>query len=342
MDAPTVRYTTTSDGFDIAHLAAGDGPPLVFMPFHFNHLQRRWVGPKYARGLAEGCRVYLYDSRGQGLSTRGLVSDPTLTDYRRDLDAVIEANHLKRFVLTAYGGFGHVAIGYALEHPERVHALILICTSESFAAWPLLTMLPLAVENWELFLHLTQAKNTSDDMRERVVESSKASVTPDDYVRLVRAFARSDVSDLIPRIGVPTLLLHSERQHWLSPEEGMKLAARIPNSRLVFLGGDMEPDDVQVVQATLAFLRDLPPLDPGYGPAAGQTAPAATLSPRQREVLQMLAQGKTTREIAEALVLSERTVQRHIADLYARIGARNRAEATAYELSRVQAVPGIG
>jgi DNA-binding NarL/FixJ family response regulator len=56
----------------------------------------------------------------------------------------------------------------------------------------------------------------------------------------------------------------------------------------------------------------------------------------------MLAQGKTTREIAEALVLSERTVQRHIADLYARIGARNRAEATAYELSRVQAVPGIG
>jgi DNA-binding NarL/FixJ family response regulator len=52
-----------------------------------------------------------------------------------------------------------------------------------------------------------------------------------------------------------------------------------------------------------------------------------------------VAQGKTNREIAEALVLSERTVQRHIADLYARIGVRNRAEATAFELNRAASLP---
>src|SRR5581483_545381 len=37
---------------------------------------------------------------------------------------------------------------------------------------------------------------------------------------------------------------------------------------------------------------------------------------------------KTNREIADALVLGKRTVQRHVADLYAKLGARNRAEAT--------------
>ncbi|HEY7467326.1 MAG TPA: helix-turn-helix transcriptional regulator, partial [Dehalococcoidia bacterium] len=59
------------------------------------------------------------------------------------------------------------------------------------------------------------------------------------------------------------------------------------------------------------------------------------LTPRQNEVLRLISQGKTTREIAVNLVLSERTVERHIADVYAKIGARNRSEATAYFLSRV-------
>jgi DNA-binding NarL/FixJ family response regulator len=54
-------------------------------------------------------------------------------------------------------------------------------------------------------------------------------------------------------------------------------------------------------------------------------------------VLRLLAEGKTTREIAEELVLSERTVERHIADVYGKIGARNRAEATAYALSNLGA-----
>jgi DNA-binding CsgD family transcriptional regulator len=56
------------------------------------------------------------------------------------------------------------------------------------------------------------------------------------------------------------------------------------------------------------------------------------LSLRQEEVLRLIAAGRTTREIADQLVLSERTVERHIADVYAKIGVRNRAEATVYAL----------
>ena len=73
------------------------------------------------------------------------------------------------------------------------------------------------------------------------------------------------------------------------------------------------------------------------GPKAARRLPVRPsyphgLSERQLEVLRLVAQGKTNREIAGALVLSERTVQRHIADIYAKIGARNRAEATAIAL----------
>jgi DNA-binding CsgD family transcriptional regulator len=59
----------------------------------------------------------------------------------------------------------------------------------------------------------------------------------------------------------------------------------------------------------------------------------ANLTRRQVEVLQLIAEGKTNREIAQDLVLSQRTVQRHVADIYVKIGSRNRSEATAFVLS---------
>ena len=71
----------------------------------------------------------------------------------------------------------------------------------------------------------------------------------------------------------------------------------------------------------------------GVQPARTMEYPS-NLTERQWEVLQLLAQGKTNREIAQALVLSDRTVQRHIADIYGKIGARNRSEATAFAMSQ--------
>jgi DNA-binding NarL/FixJ family response regulator len=51
---------------------------------------------------------------------------------------------------------------------------------------------------------------------------------------------------------------------------------------------------------------------------------------REAEVLRLIAAGRTSTEIAEELTLSVRTVARHITNLYTKIGARNKAEATAY------------
>jgi DNA-binding NarL/FixJ family response regulator len=58
------------------------------------------------------------------------------------------------------------------------------------------------------------------------------------------------------------------------------------------------------------------------------------LTRREIEVLRLVAAGQSTREISTHLVLSERTTSRHITNIYAKIGARNRAEAAAYALRR--------
>jgi DNA-binding NarL/FixJ family response regulator len=56
------------------------------------------------------------------------------------------------------------------------------------------------------------------------------------------------------------------------------------------------------------------------------------LTVREVEVLRLLAGGLTNREIARRLVLSPRTVENHVFRIYARIGARGRADATAYAI----------
>jgi len=68
---------------------------------------------------------------------------------------------------------------------------------------------------------------------------------------------------------------------------------------------------------------------------AGQSGRAAApqpagLSAREVEVLQLIAAGNSNREIARALVLSEKTVANHIANIFAKTGADNRAAATAF------------
>jgi DNA-binding CsgD family transcriptional regulator len=54
---------------------------------------------------------------------------------------------------------------------------------------------------------------------------------------------------------------------------------------------------------------------------------AANLSPRQREILELVAKGRTSKQIASELGISESTVNWHIANAFTRLGAGSRAEA---------------
>ncbi|HBY98539.1 MAG: LuxR C-terminal-related transcriptional regulator [Ardenticatenaceae bacterium] len=67
---------------------------------------------------------------------------------------------------------------------------------------------------------------------------------------------------------------------------------------------------------------------PGRGPV--QRARVAGLTRRELEVLRLVAQGRTNRDIAETLVLSETTVARHLTNIFTKIGVENRARAMAF------------
>jgi DNA-binding NarL/FixJ family response regulator len=80
-------------------------------------------------------------------------------------------------------------------------------------------------------------------------------------------------------------------------------------------------------------------LAPGTSPAPppgsrrpASSATSAGLSEREVEVLRLLAGGRSNAEIAAELVLSVRTVEKHVANIYAKIGARGRADAATYAL----------
>jgi DNA-binding NarL/FixJ family response regulator len=58
------------------------------------------------------------------------------------------------------------------------------------------------------------------------------------------------------------------------------------------------------------------------------------LSPREGEVTKLVAEGHTTREIADTLMISEKTVERHRSNVLAKLGFRNRVELTRYAIRR--------
>ena len=84
---------------------------------------------------------------------------------------------------------------------------------------------------------------------------------------------------------------------------------------------------LSLIALAVAKLRDVNQTAP---PGATTSSRPAVLTAREREVLRLIAAGHTNREIAGALTLSVRTVERHINNLYAKIGARGKADATAY------------
>ena len=73
---------------------------------------------------------------------------------------------------------------------------------------------------------------------------------------------------------------------------------------------------------------------PGDRLRASQLADSggAELTGREREILRLVASGAANKEIARRLTISIHTVERHVANVYTKIGARNRAEATAFAL----------
>jgi DNA-binding NarL/FixJ family response regulator len=80
---------------------------------------------------------------------------------------------------------------------------------------------------------------------------------------------------------------------------------------------------------------------PAAAPAGSAAAPADDdLTPREAEVLRLIAAGKSNREIARALFVSEATVKTHVNRIFAKTGSRDRGQAVHYAYQHGYADPG--
>jgi pimeloyl-ACP methyl ester carboxylesterase/DNA-binding CsgD family transcriptional regulator len=333
VEPPAARYTTTDDGYSIAYCERGSGAPLVFLPLGLNHIQLAWQHDGRISGwlerLSESFRVVQYDSRGEGMSQRGLNSGHIMADYERDLEAVLNQLALDQVVLLGYFYSGHVALRYAARHPERVKAVVLISCSVSIAAWPLDSLLRLAEQNWDAMLYNWVPPTATPAERAEYLTFFKETRAQADWLISARVFSASSVEDVVETVGVPTLVMHPRGFLWLPSQESAQLAARIPNAHFKLIEGVLPLGDAsEGVHTIEAFMTELPQAAP-LPRFAGSTA---GLSSREVQVLGLVAQGKTNREIAETLVISERTVINHLSHIFLKTGAENRAGATAYAI----------
>jgi pimeloyl-ACP methyl ester carboxylesterase/DNA-binding winged helix-turn-helix (wHTH) protein len=246
-----IRFCIAGDGIRLAYATSGVGPPLVKAANWLSHLAYDWESPVWRHWLAELSRRFSlvrYDERGCGLSDWD-VGRFSLDDWVDDLETVVDAAGLDRFPLLGISQGGPVAIAYAVRHPERVTHLVLLGSfaqgrRKSARTPDELALAEARVEivrlGWwrpdptyrQIFVSRFLPEATQEQWRS-FDELQQRSTSPDNAWRFVDAFANIDVTNLAPKLTVPTLIMCSRREPDNRFEQSRLLAALIPKSRLV-------------------------------------------------------------------------------------------------------------
>jgi pimeloyl-ACP methyl ester carboxylesterase len=247
-----ITFCRTSDGMHLAVATVGSGTPLVKTANWLNHLEFDWHSPIWSplfTRLAARCRLIRYDERGTGLSSRD-VPDFSFEAFVHDLETVVDELGLDRFTLLGLSQGAPVSIAYAVRHPERVSRLIL---SGGFAlGWRKRgnaadvaraeASITLIRDGWgrdnpasrQMFTSLIVPDATLEEMR-WFNDLERESASAETAIRLLHVIGDIDVVDLLPRVCVPTLVLHGRGDARVPFEHGLGLARAIPNARFVAL-----------------------------------------------------------------------------------------------------------
>ncbi len=330
-----VQFATTEDGVRIAYTVSGGGYPLFWLP-HFlaSNVQLEWEFPQqYVYGwLGQHLTVVRFDCRGLGLSDRE-VENISLEARMRDLRAVAKKLGLDRFALVGIEGGGNLASAYAWAYPECVSHLVFVNWTARFRdeqeGGRQRALGVLLARDWDMLAENIGgvAFGYDQPVAAGYARLVRASVTQPMARRYGAELISEDLYPTLEQVRTPTLVLHSEVNFYASEESARAVAATVPDARLQKFEGGLAQHIQRLVEAIVEFVE--PPAEAAPeapAPAAGAT----TLTVREIEVLALLVKGLSNREMAEQLVLSPRTVERHLENVYRKTGARNRAEATAY------------
>lgn len=342
-----IRFCEASDGVRIAYGTTGDGPPLIKAANYLTHLEHDYKGPvwrHWINGLSKQHTFVRYDARGSGLSDWD-VDQYSIEVWVQDLEAVVDALNIDQFPLLGISQGAAVSIAYAAKHPEKVSHLILyggyargrfnrgLSSQEQQEAETLINTIRLG---WgqnnpafrQLFSTLLMPEGT-EEQKNWLNELARISATPENAATMERAFYEIDVVDQAKIIATPTLILHSNHDACIPFEEGRHLATTIPNAHFV----PLESENHILLEDEPAWDRFLAEVHAFLGSGSDKATASdpekvfPELTPREHEVLELIAKGQSNDEIAEQLFISPKTVRNHITHIFSKLGVDSRAKA---------------
>jgi pimeloyl-ACP methyl ester carboxylesterase len=338
-----VRFCRADDGVRLAWARHGTGPPLLIVSCWLSHLRHDWQSPVWRHfldDLGEVATVVRYDERGFGMSDWD-VTDFSLERRLADLEQLVEAAGLDRCAVLGMSGGAPVALAYAQKHPDRVSRLVLYGAharggflEDDDAEEAFLAMIR---AGWarpdpvfrRMFTNIF-IPNADEQQMAWMDELQRTSTSTDNAINSRIARHQIDVTDRLAGITAPTLVVHADDDQ-AAPGWGDRLAAQIPDARLVLVPSRNhilladEPAWPMFRDELTAFLAEDRP-----------DVPTSHLSDREREILLLAAEGLDNPAIAERLVLSVRTVERHFQNVYLKLGLTGRT-ARAAAVARVLA-----
>lgn len=293
-----IRFFSTSEGVRVAYSAMGSGPAIVRTPPWLSHLDLEWKIPAiraFFEQLAENHTVVRYDSLGCGLSDWSR-SDFSIESEVGLLELLIDSLDLEQVALFGYGAGGPVAVSYAARHPDRVSNLILFGTLGDYRHAQLSEEMPgairaLAIDHWPLAARLfadLQAPQADGPTLQSLANMFVQSSTGENVVRAAHGLIHGvDLLDLLPKLNVPTTVIHRVGDSAVTYRAGRELAARIPTSFFVPLEGTSHLPFLEnaglVLSAIARALGDETPVDAEKeeGSASDHPGPSASGAVKQ-------------------------------------------------------------
>jgi DNA-binding winged helix-turn-helix (wHTH) protein/alpha-beta hydrolase superfamily lysophospholipase len=248
----SIRFCRTDDGVNLPVASAGKGPVLLKTANWLNHLEYDWVSPIFAplfKRLSSRFELVRYDGRGSGLADRQ-VAEVSYDGFVHDIEAVTQTIAVPRFAVLGMSQGCATAIAYAVRHPERVSHLVLYggyAQGRNRRADPAdrekaQAMLAMMRQGWgeegsafmRAFSSIYMPNGTPEQIR-WFADMQRMAASGEMAARLRHACDDIDVTHLLPKLTVPTLVIHARNDNVAPFAQGRAMASSIPGARLLTL-----------------------------------------------------------------------------------------------------------
>jgi pimeloyl-ACP methyl ester carboxylesterase/DNA-binding CsgD family transcriptional regulator len=321
------------DGTAIRFAVAGSGPVAIYVPGWVSHLELGWALPaerQFYEGLAGGRTLVRYDRPGCGLSDSTSRTDVVELELEV-LRAVASAVGVDRFDLVGASFGAPLAVRWTARHTTSVTHLVLYggwVDGDGVAAPAVREhVLGLVDQHWGFASDvLTEifAPDADAGFRAMFSRYQRESASAVWAHQLLAACYDIDVTDDLSEIRAPTSVIHRRGDRAVPLAEGERLAEGIEGATLTVLSGRTHIPFAGDTHSVLNAMRR------GLGlPSLDRRTPA-TLTPRQMQVAGLVAKGWSNRQIAQELVISERSAESHVERIRTRLGFRSRAQIAAW------------